>query len=154
MKNTFKTHTAIEKAVTKCTKEVTRKPVTLSFLLGGDNRKYNPHSRVPFFKLRCFVKLHPWRSFVINNTDRNLNFMEVITYKPVKKNSYQREKGCIYQQESLPFFYRENSTDVTKLSNEELERGNGEQVHSDNVNQNLVIFLGSIATAILYEKKK
>ena len=48
MKYTFKTHTAIEKAVTKCTKEVTRKPVTLSFLLGGDNRKYNPHSRVPF----------------------------------------------------------------------------------------------------------
>ena len=48
MKNTFKTHTAIEKAVTKCTKEVIRKPVTLSFLLGGDNRKYNPHSRVPF----------------------------------------------------------------------------------------------------------
>ena len=96
MKNTFKTHTAIEKAVAKCTKQVTRKPVTFSFLLGGDNRKYNPHSRVPFFKLRCFVKLHPWRSFVINNTDRNLNFMEVITYKPVKKNSYQREKGCIY----------------------------------------------------------
>ena len=32
MKNTFKTHTAIEKAVTKCTKEVTRKPVTFSFL--------------------------------------------------------------------------------------------------------------------------
>ena len=48
MKNTFKIHTAIEKAVAKCTKQVTRKPVTFSFLLGGDNRKYNPHSRVPF----------------------------------------------------------------------------------------------------------
>ena len=32
----------------------------------------------------------------MNNTDWNLNFMEVIIYKPVKKNSYQREKGCIY----------------------------------------------------------
>ena len=59
MKNTFKTHTAIEKAVTKCTKEVTRKPVTFSFLLGGDNRKYNPHSRVPLSNFGVLKNLTP-----------------------------------------------------------------------------------------------
>ena len=63
------------------TKEVTRKPLTLSFLLGGDNRKYNPHSRVPFSNfgvLKNFTPESPlssmtrigtwalWRSSLIN----------------------------------------------------------------------------------------
>ena len=116
------------------TKEVTRKPLTLSFLLGGDNRKYNPHSRVPFSNFGVLKNFTPggplssitrigtwtlWRSSLIN-------LLKIILIS-AKKNVFISKNLC-------RVFYRENITDATKLSKEELETGNWERVYSDNLN--------------------
>ena len=115
-------------------RKLQNKPLTFSFLLRGDNRKYNPHSRVPFSNFGVLKNFTPggplssitrigtwtlWRSSLIN-------LLKIILIS-AKKNVFISKNLC-------RFFYRENSTDATKLSKEELETGNWERVYSDNLN--------------------
>ena len=90
------------------TKEVTRKPLTLSFLLGGDNRKYNPHSRVPFSNFGVLKNFTPggplssitrigtwtlWRSSLIN-------LLKIILIS-AKKNVFISKNLCRFSTEKI-----------------------------------------------------
>ena len=159
LKNTFKNYTAIKKAVTKCTKEVTNKPLTFSFLLRGDNRKYNWHSRVLFSNfgvlknstpespLSSITRIGTWTLW----SSSLINLSKIILIST--------EKDVFISKNRFRFSTEGNSTDVIKTSKEELETGNGERMYSGNLHQNLIISPGStpqcpisIASAIYIRK--